>query len=733
MAAAPLAASADAQTLKHAQVRQASQAAAGASAADAKVKASHAALLFQRRIKTMDKDRQQHLRSLIEHDANWTIHRWDDLDTMDHHQLRELVPLVKHDAAWIGERWDDIREMDDWALEILLPLLQDHQEWMSKHWDDLAEIPTYRLEYLGPLLQQDSAWATEHWDDLKPMDGGEWEAITQLLGHDREWTSRHWGDLRDLGADPLKQIVPLCLHDAAWTSDHWGELKEMPAHQLRDLLQPLRANRTWTGDHLEDIKAMRPSELRDFAALAGLKLMDDATDNFHSAVNPYVRHALSAKQDRNLAGLFKATPGTVDLADALAPIGASRSTRAPRLAIASALTERFKHNCRQIPAATFGVENEMFIPGIADWSGLEVDALRAQLGETDYAYVPDVSLFSRSPFVHLPVEQVTSILSTPEDVQRLQGALSILNDWGAFSNGSAGVHIHMGIKQWKAADRLHSAEEKSRNAFLSDWDRTVKKFPEITPYQLLVMKQFLVSMVAMQGDFYHVARASYHSNPNGPREGNDLDSYYHDISRARDYDELLSLANVDMRSVNVNLLAYEKHGTIEVRGFTKKNSDTMEVDPNLPVRDLIFMQDVLIKTLNDTKAILLSGASPETAIELRPSEGMAGVVKEYAQHVFQLEIIHALGQRNPEKRRQTMEAILKNKELIEPESLRKIRGSQDSRPEADALAQHFLSALAGEDQWHPASFEHKPLRRSASLRTMADDLGLAGRHPPSPR
>jgi hypothetical protein len=288
----------------------------------------------------------------------------------------------------------------------------------------------------------------------------------------------------------------------------------------------------------------------------------------------------------------------------------------------------------------------------------------------------------------------------------------------------------IGVRQWTAADVLSTPEEKSKNQFSAQWDLDLgEKFPgkkSITPFQLLVMKQFLVSMVAMQDDFYLVSRASNFSAPNGPRGGgNDLDKYYQDISGASDYEGLLLASNMDTRCFNVNLQAYAKHGTIEVRGFTKKNSGSMEIDPNLPVRDLIFMQDVLIKALHDSKQVLLSGASPEAAIETRPSEGLTELVSEYVQDVFVLETVHALGQRNPEKRVQTMDAIVKDKHLIAAETLQKIHEGHSALFADDPLAQHFHAALAGDEQWDPSSIEKKPLKRTDSLRSMAD-VALSG-------
>lgn len=91
--------------------------------------------------------------------------------------------------------------------------------------------------------------------------------------------------------------------------------------------------------------------------------------------------------------------------------------------------------------------------------------------------------------------------------------------------------------------------------------------------------------------------------------------------------------------------------------------------------------------------------------------------------VFRLEIIHALGQRNPEKRMQTMDAIVKDRMLIDAEALQHARERHAALLGDDPLGQHFLSALVGDQEWNPSAIEKNTLRRTASLRTMADRLG----------
>ncbi|HEX7636529.1 MAG TPA: amidoligase family protein [Noviherbaspirillum sp.] len=681
---------------------------------------------------------------LLRHDHAWTTRHFPLLKEMDEHQLQYLLPLLQHDQAWTTEHLPSLEKMDCAQLEYLFPLLKHNQAWTTGHLPSLEGMDGAQFLYLLPLLKHGQAWTTEHFPSLKEMSGAQLECLLPLLKHNQAWTSEHLHPLKEMNGAQLHHLLPLLEHDQAWTTEHLPSLKEMDENQLRHLLPLLRHNQAWTTKHLPSLKGMdgdqlqylfpllrhnqawitrnllhyqdKKDELRQLALFHFFSEMDSALGGFLSAANPYVREALSMyNQDME------------ELAEVLKTHGASRSTLHPEREIASYLTEKFKHNYQQIPGATFGVENEMFIPGIPKSHPSKIEhELNDKLGVKNkkYLYVKDKSLSTDAPFATPPIEQTTSILDTPEDIQRLQSALSILNDWGAFTNRTAGVHIHTGVKQWKAASCLNTPEERSKNRFLHQWDQELpQQSPEtaITPYQLLFMKQFLVNMVAMQKEFYLVSRKSTYSAPNGPMNGNDLDTYYQDVSRARDYNELLSSANADNRYRNVNLTAYKKHRTIEVRGFTKKNSDSMEIDPNLPVRDLVFMQEVLIKVLHDTRHILLSGASPDDPIEVHPSAGLTEIAQEYVQDVFLLEALHALGQRDPERRVSTMEAMVQDKGLITADTLRKIRESQAALLEGDPLAQHFLDALNRDTEWNPSSFvERTPLKRTRSLRSMAD-------------
>ena len=698
-------------------------------------------------LKEMGGAQLQYLLPLLLHDHAWTTKHLPLLKEMGGTQLQYLLPLLKHDQAWTAEHLPLLKEMDAFGMEYLFPLLQHDQAWTTRHLPLLKGMDGVQLHYLLPLLQHDKAWTTRYLPLLKKMGAFAMTHLLPLLQHDQAWTTRYLLLLKEMDVFAMEHLLPLLQYDQAWTTEHLPLLKEMDGHQLKHLLPLLRYDRAWTTEHLHHLRKIAEDQLYHLARFSHLKSMDISSEGFTRAANPYVREALSLhNQDMEeltkelqthgaSLSIFHPERNMEEPTRVLKTHGASRSIFHSEREIASYLTEKFKSNYQKIPNATFGVENEMFIPGIHEFASFKIEnELNDRLGikNKKYRYGEDQSLSTDASFATPPIEQITSILDAPEDIQRLQSALSILNDWGAFTNRTAGVHIHTGIKQWKAADCLTTLEEKSKNRFLHQWDQDLpKQFPgkTITPYQLLFMKQFLVNMVAMQKDFYLVSKRSRYSEPNGPMSENDLDKYYENVSSARDYEELLSSTDVDVndanaRRLNVNLIAYKKHGTIEVRGFTKKNSDHMEVDPNLPVRDLIFMQEALIKVLHDTKHILLSGVSPNDPIEVRPSTGLTEIVKEYVQDVFLLEIIHALGQRNPEQRVKTMEAIVEDTDLIASETLQKIRESQAALLEGDQLAQHFLTALNRDAQWNPSFVEGNPLKRINSLRSMAD-AGLA--------
>ena len=675
---------------------------------------------------------------LLQHDPAWTIKHLFHLKEMNADQLQHLLLLLQHDQAWTTEHFPLLNDVSGIQLKHLLPLLQHDQAWTTHYLSYLDEMDGRQLKHLLPLLQHDQAWTTHYLPYLDEMDGRQLKHLLPLLLHDQAWTTEHLPLLQEMDEFAMEHLLPLLRHDQTWTTKQLPVLAKMDGHQLKHLLPLLRYDRAWTTEHLHHLQEISEDQLCQLARFSHLRLMDISSEGFTRAANPYVREALSLhNQDMEeltkelqthgaSLSIFHPERNMEEPTRVLKTHGASRSIFHSEREIASYLTEKFKSNYQKIPNATFGVENEMFIPGIHEFASFKIEnELNDRLGikNKKYRYGEDQSLSTDASFATPPIEQITSILDAPEDIQRLQSALSILNDWGAFTNRTAGVHIHTGIKQWKAADCLTTLEEKSKNRFLHQWDQDLpKQFPgkTITPYQLLFMKQFLVNMVAMQKDFYLVSKRSRYSEPNGPMSENDLDKYYENVSSARDYEELLVLSDVNSRYLNINLLAYDKHGTIEVRGFTKKNSEHMEVDPNLPVRDLIFMQEALIKVLHDTKHILLSGVSPNDPIEVRPSTGLTEIVKEYVQDVFLLEIIHALGQRNPEQRVKTMEAIVEDTDLIASETLQKIRESQAALLEGDQLAQHFLAALNRDAQWNPSFVEREPLKRINSLRSMAD-------------
>lgn len=157
----------------------------------------------------------------------------------------------------------------------------------------------------------------------------------------------------------------------------------------------------------------------------------------------------------------------------------------------------------------------------------------------------------------------------------------------------------------------------------------------------------------------------------------------------------------------------------------------MGVDPNMPLRDSVFLQEVLIATLADAKKDVLSGAPSslqEQAMPIRPAEGLKPIVDRYTQDSFALEIIHALSQRESGKRLRTMGLIVKDREHIKPETIERIRNKSSSLL-ADADARHFLDALEGKATWQPSPGSKHPLKRKGSLRSIVTKEVLVSAQP----
>jgi hypothetical protein len=175
------------------------------------------------------------------------------------------------------------------------------------------------------------------------------------------------------------------------------------------------------------------------------RLMNKASKGFQSAANPFIREILNVG----------ANAGDVDHGQTM-----SRSTLDKSQLFESSLTRKFKENFDAIPDATFGVENEMFLRGL-QVKGKEIDSSKL-LEELDpnYRYMQDTSLKTTS--LAVPLEQATSILQTPREVQSLQGLLSKLDDWGAITNKTAGVHIHTGVGQWNVSTVLKDQAPQSQ-------------------------------------------------------------------------------------------------------------------------------------------------------------------------------------------------------------------------------------------------------------------------------
>ncbi len=409
--------------------------------------------------------------------------------------------------------------------------------------------------------------------------------------------------------------------------------------------------------------------------------------------------------------------------------GASRSSFIPGEVISSSLLEQFAKYQRKIPEATFGLEFEMFLMGMSTQTSIgaeENEALQRLLQRPDYEFKNDITLVPDTP-LSKPIEMVTPILCAMSEMQKLQNTLSILNDWGAHTNQTAGLHIHTGINQWRATMCLKTLEERLQNPHLDAWDRPQPGFVQITPMQLVVVKQFLINMAAVQDEFFVVSRASGYNAKNAPDDKSDRVEYNRQISRAENWNQLVTRAHINIkdsiisRDICVNLNAFPLYGTLEIRGFSKKNADHMEIDPNLPIRDIIFTQQMLVKTLKQVRRILLSGAAPGHELNLKPSKSLKKMADAYVQDTFVLQGIHALGQRAQGRRQRTMGMLVRDQAHMGAQTIEKIEQSASRYYASDPLAQHFVAVLKGQALWHPTT-THSVLPRAASLREMANGV-----------
>ncbi|RZI43805.1 hypothetical protein EGT07_08555 [Herbaspirillum sp. HC18] len=664
------------------------------------------------------------LQPLIEHHQSWATAHLPRLACLSGDHLREMAPFVAKCPEWITKNLGKLRYVPPDGLHGLFELVEKHPAWASQNSALLLRRRDSKtLRALFSLFAKHTEWTKKNFSRISPLNAKLLRMLLSIVDKDDVWVSKNLLNLRslmDIEDKSSRAIIYFLEHDFVWASKNFHVLlenegilpylHEYSTNTLEDVSQTMQSMQGIV------IEFSRLSELDPEAAYEFMKKvmkevmtekMDAASHGFNRAANPYVN------------ALLDTLPPSAS--ETLTVQGASRSLLHSQKSgnrIASSLTQTFEKNFQELPHATFGLEVEMFVPGMgADYRG---DELNAQLGTRNYRFVEDHTLDTPTDLAE-PVEMISPILRSPGQIEELQSALSILHDWGAFTNSTSGIHVHTGVKQWNT-DSCLAKEEIERIPGIGTWD--VPDSAGITPLQLLFMKQFAINMAGMQANFGQVARNS--ARPNASLAG--LGPFCQQVSKAQDLTSLIMAAQQDSRQSCVNLLAYKKHGTIEVRGFTKKNGDTMGVDPNTPIRDIVFFQEVLIETRKAMRKLLLKGASPNDVLQLEPSSGLGEIADRYAQDVFSYQIIHALTQRQSGKRIETMAALVSDKDKILPETLGKVIENQAALMKSDLLAEHFLSALKGEVAWNPAPHRvaTRPLQRKQSLRSMIDQIGTAG-------
>lgn len=651
----------------------------------------------------------------VNKDKSWTTQNIRALGQLEKSKLDNLTKLLEINEDWTIRNFRQLTRMDSAVLLLMPDFLRSQEKWVTDHINELKEMNSEAVQELAPLLESHRDWTISHFNDIKSFSSRALRILRRLLNERPDWTEANFESIKESFQDI--RLVELLEKNTEWAMNSITLVQQM-SHttalmfwELYDLIK--EDSRMLDAVDLEKLKAIQESaqdkelEARKFF----LKITSHYSNGFAGAVNPFMREFEGIQKRPEDEQLLKLN-------------GASRSTLAvlenKKAFVDSILADRFRRNHALLPDATFGVENEMYIPAIPGNSNEFSSNMNSLLLTKGYSYVDDMSLFPA--YLARPTEQVSPILRSPTDIQELQNVISVINDWGGFTNQSTGVHIHTGVRQWKTTHCLKDVQVIEPDSKLAEWDMENKPDENITPLQFLAMKQFIINMASIQEDFFEISRESKFNQRNAPEAPNQLAGFYSEVSAAPDLESLIRVAQRHGRDSWINLHAFSRHGTIEIRGFTKKNSGSMGIDPNLPLRDIIFLQDVWIRTLNGMEDVLLSSSSSTKKYSVKPDESLNVVVREYIQDVYLLQIVHALGQREWGKRVKTMEAILKDKERINISTLQKVKANWKDLVEdaSDRMAQHFFDVLQGKENWNPVFNGLVPIRRRRSLRSAAD-------------
>lgn len=715
------------------------------------------------------------LAHLLENHPEWTKNNFTHLKEMNQNQLREVFPLLEEDEKWTEDNLPILKEMTkEGQLRDLLPLVLNHKNWTTEHLPILKDMKKdLQLLDLLPLVTHHEKWTTKYLMALKDMDGTrQLRDLLPFVERHEAWTSDHLPELTQMNMEGhLQALLPFVDTREAWATKHLPSLMRMTADELHGLFYFLDNDSNWAEEHFpelcehktalpylyacaehsavgieqiqnEFLKISASGKSTDFEYMRQhfLELMDDHSGGFNSAANPFLRELLPARSESDMENVLKAN-------------GATRSMGDPSALIDSHLTREIEENHRKLEGETVGIELEAIGPGLGnilpspesipshepdsdsdsdlDSESEPEDDLQTELNRnfktSNYVYVEDASL-STSTNLAMPFEMRTFILRNIDNFKRLQNYLSILNDMGVYMNFSCALQMHFGIKQWNTSKCLSMGKGKEaiapKGLELEKLDLSGSR-TDPTQFQLLLMKQYLINMDSIQETYYIVAKKSQYALPNRPDHVTPAD-FYREVSKAKDLNELMRIAQRHGREHCVNFRPFQDLGTVEARGGAMKNGDNIGADPNIALEFISLQQKMFIKSLEELSDTLL-GLQPGNPIEdavaalrLKPADGLQEIADNFVQKVLYFQSIHAMEHRGGSgkfgRRFKAMEEIKKDKHHIKPHTLERICMNEPG----DQLSRDFLAFLKGElEEWNPP-LDSRMVVRKRSLRAIAD-------------
>jgi hypothetical protein len=151
-------------------------------------------------------------------------------------------------------------------------------------------------------------------------------------------------------------------------------------------------------------------------------------------------------------------------------------------------------------------------------------------------------------------ETTTPIIYNNEDLKYAMLNLAFLQTMGATTNFSCGLHVHIGVKNMKTPLLYKTLEIEKKYT-----PGIYNNYP-YTNYQLEFIKQFLIIYKREEVKFAPIERHSnsYAREVTIPNQINNITGFL----------DLINQVNPSGRYYELNLHAFAKHGTIEVRRFS---------------------------------------------------------------------------------------------------------------------------------------------------------------------